>query len=199
MPRLRAAADPLETARRLAGCLREHGGCVETPYDGRRAAAEDGDGLYLELSTRTAYGLELARLLAAELGHRLALPEERVADIELAVHEGLINGLVHGNLGISAPSPRSPEQFSAYCRRVERALSADGEGGRRRIAVAARWDAEALEVAVRDQGAGYEPDRRPIHMDDSRTLGQGLTLIAALTRGMTVSGHGRTLTMRFSR
>ena len=160
------------------------------------AGAEEG--LYLGLTTRTAYGMEVARLLAAELARRLDLPHERAEAIELAVHEGLVNGLVHGNLGIAAVPRCSLEQFFAYCRQVERALSSE-DGGARRIEVTARWDAAAVEVAVRDQGAGYDPQALPACAEGRRTSGRGLGLIAALTHGMTVAERGRKLTMRFPR
>lgn len=157
------------------------------------------NGLYLGLSTSAAYGVELAKLFTQALRDRLGFSEDMRDNLELALHEALVNGLIHGNLGIPSTGRETLEMFTEYCRSVEQGL-ADPVRGLRLIEVFAWWDEKSVELSVVDEGDGF--DYKSVLRETAqpgRTSGRGLQLISSLSEGYEISDGGRRLTMRLRR
>ncbi|TAN70735.1 MAG: chemotaxis protein, partial [Magnetospirillum sp.] len=74
--------------------------------------------------------------------------------IDRAVHELVANALVHGNLDVASPGP-GMEGFDAYCKALDAAL-ADPRRLGHRVEISAARTENSVEVAVLDQGAGYD-------------------------------------------
>ena len=183
--------------------LSHHHGCVEQLGDHLLSGANlietlKRDGLYLGLSTSSAYGVELAKLFTQSLGGRLGFGDDLRDNMELALHEALVNGLIHGNLGIPSTGRETLELFSEYCRAVERGLG-DPDRGSRLIEVFAWWNEHHIDISVEDDGEGYDPSAIGSTTSNGRTSGRGLQLNGSLTEGYRITQGGRRLTMRFRR
>ncbi|HVI50387.1 MAG TPA: ATP-binding protein [Candidatus Sulfotelmatobacter sp.] len=184
--------------------LNHHHGSVEQLGDsllsgGNLPETLRRDGLYLGLSTSAAYGVEVAKLFTQALRTRLGFSEDMRDNLELALHEALVNGLIHGNLGIPSTGRDTLEMFTAYCHSVERGL-ADPVRGLRLIEIFAWWDDQAIELSVVDQGEGFDPaivEREAAK--PGKASGRGLQLIGSLSEGYVTSEGGRRLSMRFRR
>lgn len=184
--------------------LQHHHGCVEQVGDSLLSGANlvetlKNDGLYLGLATSSAYGVELAKLFTAALMGRLGLSDDLRDNMELALHEALVNGLIHGNLGIPSTGRETLELFTEYCRQVERGLS-DPERGSRLIEVYAWWSKQHVDISVEDDGDGFDPKALEVEAQvNGRTSGRGLQLIGSLAETYRITQGGRRLTMRFRR
>lgn len=178
-------------ARPVAACVEVSGGLVPDLSE----LVEDG--LYLNLSTMTAYGLEPAHHFCEALAQRVELSEKTRQLMELALHEALVNAMVHGNLEIGPIAKDSLEDFIQFCQLIETRL-ADTAFGPRRVVMYARWPGDTVDVVIEDVGQGYDPDAVD-EVDLSKKSGRGLFLIRDIARDVSIEDGGRRLVMRFER
>jgi sigma-B regulation protein RsbU (phosphoserine phosphatase) len=185
--------------------LLRFGSCVEVAF-GKLLSGDNmtatlaQDGLYMALSTATAYSVEPARAFCKVLATRLGLSSTLRDSIELAVHEAVVNGVMHGNLKISSDERETLARFQTYCNQVETSLS-NPDLGARRIEVFCVWDTSGITVSVVDSGAGYDPEEVGANSNPNpnRKSGRGLALIGNLSKAVEIGNGGRRLTMRFDR
>ena len=193
---------PLAARRALERTLAESGGCVEDgpaePLPGDHLARTLAlGGFYMALSTATAYRIEPAHLFCAALAHRLTLSEARAEALQLAVHEALANGIIHGNLEMTSQGRQSLDAFADYCRTIDGRLAEPRLAGRW-IEVFATWDDAQVMITVADGGQGYDP-ATVNDADCAGKSGRGLQLIHSLAQVVERSDGGRSITMRFDR
>lgn len=183
--------------------LADYGGCVEMAF-GKLLSGQnllptlERSGLYMALSTSTAYSVGPAHLFCNVLAKRFGLSDELRENMELAVHEAVVNGLLHGNLEISSIDRQTLDGFRKYCDQIERHLQDPLLGGRQ-IEVFAVPLEDAIELSVVDDGPGYETDNLNLGDDPERKSGRGLVLIRHFARQVAIEDGGRRLTMRFDR
>jgi len=158
----------------------------------------DRSGLYLVVKTNTAYSVEVANTVCNALAKRLNLRDEVRDNMELALHEALINGLIHGNLEISSTDRHTLARFAEYCESIENRL-ADQSWGSRPIEVFATWTPLTIDVSVVDCGRGYDHQSIGKSNDPARKSGRGLQLISTLAQDVEIGDGGRRLSMRFNR
>ena len=127
----------------------------------------------LEMPSRIE-SLDTAATVVGQLAEIAGFDEHSRLDIQVAVHESLINAIVHGN--------RRDEVRRV---RLEIALECDG-----------------LEVRVRDEGQGFDPAcvPDPLALENlCRPSGRGILLIKALMDAVSFGrslGGGMEVTMR---
>lgn len=174
--------------------------CIEANGDLQPVMAAIPDhGLLISLTTATGYGLEVARAFCDAVGARTAMDDKMRQMMELALHEAMVNAMVHGNLEIVSQSKDSLDDFVLFCQTIETRL-ADRHFGGRRVGVAADWSGETIDVTVTDNGPGYDHAavlERPI--DLNKKSGRGLFLIKDICRSVAIKDHGRRLVMSFPR
>ena len=68
------------------------------------------------LTCPVIYRCDVAKIFVKALNQRLNLTPERSAGIHLALHEAIVNGLIHGNLDISSEYRQSARLFIEYGR-----------------------------------------------------------------------------------
>lgn len=191
-------------AGRLQGALAGAGhGLVEQAGDwatepDRLAPFVRSGGIAVSLTTATAFGLDLAEILANCAIAAWPDYASRRADLEFCLHEAIANGLMHGNLGVGVPAGGGPDDFMAYSRTLEARL-ADPELSRLRLRVFLCIFYGSLQAVVVDQGAGYTPPGpKPDATNSSGKSGRGLGMIRDLADDVDIADGGRELRMRFS-
>lgn len=157
--------------------------------------------LSLSLSTAAAYRLEPARLFCEALDERIGLQPEVLQKAELALHEAMVNAIIHGNLEIGALPKETLDDFMHFCQKVENRLGRPGFGDRS-VHMWAVWTDKAVDIVIEDEGPGYDAASVPVISDDddpNRKSGRGLWLIRDLAEWAEAENEGRRMTMRFPR
>lgn len=127
---------------------------MRRPSESWPSGRDEEVDLRLDIPSRVET-LELVADLVEELAVRAGFDPESALDIRIAVHEAVINAIVHGN-------------------------HADAT---RQVHLDIRTDAEGLEVRVRDHGRGFEPGQVPDPLalpNLSKSSGRGLLLMRTL-------------------
>lgn len=109
--------------------------------------------------------LDFIQSAGEQLALQAGFDEEQKLDVGLALREGAINAIKHGN-----------ELDSE--RRIQVSIDIDGEG--------------RFRMAVRDEGSGFDPDATPDPTDPAnlwRTNGRGLLLIRSLVDSVEFVSH----------
>lgn len=163
--------------RPIGACLRRH--------------LHEG-GLALSLRSDTAYDLDLAQIFVAALRARLIDPESDTTDLEFVIHEMVTNALLHGNLAIECRMVDGDGDLERFGRRIDEALASPAAA--RRLQLSASLVDDRLEVAVEDDGAGYDQGR--VQSDPIRP--HGLTLVAEAASSLRVEEGGRRAVAVFS-
>lgn len=172
----------------------------------RTAAACRLQGLYLSVSTATAFSTDMAGPFCDALAERGAFQPDRRDDIVLATSEAVANAVMHGNLELDG-TLRSRAAAAEDFMKVSTWLSEQATKpayAERRLDMIARWQAGPddapgwLEVVVADQGRGYDPGCVTGATPDA-PAGRGLSIIRERTIDMQVEQGGTRLVMRFAR
>jgi len=135
----------------------------------------------------------------AKLGERFPLAEHQRECMETAIYEAITNAVLHGNLGISKHPGGGLEGLDELGELVAYRL-AQGEFALKRVRIEARWNETEIEIAIRDEGAGY--DVRPIEAEGDPQCGfsgRGLMIVRAMADRTEVREGGRCLCLAFSR
>jgi anti-sigma regulatory factor (Ser/Thr protein kinase) len=178
--------------------------CVELGLDGwlktprRRGAGQ----LSLLVSTRSAYRHPIGRRFVEAVEKRVAIDADLHDRIDIAVQEAVMNGVLHGNLQIDGGARDSLEGLDDVHASIERKLE-QVDTARRMIQLDARWNAKAIQVVVRDNGAGYQRDRlpEPAERDASRPrgCGRGLSILDGVCDRIALIEGGTAIKMGFRR
>ena len=107
------------------------------------------------LTCPVLYRCDVAKIFVKALNQRLKLTPERSAGIHLALHEAIVNGLIHGNLDISSEYRQSARSFIEYSRILSERLQ-NPAYARKSLSLSAAWDNMKLRIKIRDEGAGYQ-------------------------------------------
>ena len=124
------------------------------PWSGHMGTRTRRATVRLELPSRLEV-LDKAGELVAQLAEAAGFEEDSRLDIQTAVHESLVNAIVHGN-------------------RLDET---------RRVTLEIDLDRDGLDISVRDEGQGFDPRRLPDPLAPEnlyRTSGRGVLLIKAL-------------------
>ncbi|CAH2603088.1 ATP-binding protein [Rhodovastum atsumiense] len=166
-------------------------GCLPPPRLPERAE------LALALQTGTAWRIGIAAVLRDALRRRLHLAEAPAEDIHIALHEAVVNAVVHGNLGISSAGRGSLEGLGAFLELVERRLQIPRLAARAVTVLVVRDAPDRIGVEVSDCGEGFVPAGPAPAVPATRPHGRGLLLIRMLSEHCEWRQETRTLAMRF--
>lgn len=190
-----AAADLIAALRSGCAAIVEQGPPGTLPTQ-KLAAALSGGQLLVSLTTRLAWTLDTAAQFCEGLVARGLLPATVRHDAELALHEAVINAVLHGNLAMGGSLVDDPSQFDAFCQRLTATL-ADPDKATRRVDLSAWVEEGRLHIRVADQGGGYDPNnvRPPVSVEAKS--GRGLEIMRVMSAGLNVTDGGRTATLAF--
>jgi anti-sigma regulatory factor (Ser/Thr protein kinase) len=153
--------------------------------------------LLVSLTTRLAWTLDTAAQFCEGLLARGMLPTMVRHDVELSLHEAIINAVLHGNLALGSSLVDDPAEFDAFCQHLTNTL-ADPVKASKRVDLYA-WTADGfLHVQVSDEGDGYDPAAVQYPTNPEAKSGRGLEIMRIMSSGLTVSDGGRTATLRYA-
>ena len=150
-----------------------------------------------DVTTKDAYRKPPAENIIAALKPIVGFSDAHLSLIETALHEAILNAVIHGNLGLDGPSQNLGEgdvkAFEAFYGAIEKRLT-QPELAQRPIHISAVFDNNELSVSVTDQGKGFvEEDLTP----SPRHSGRGLLVIRSVADEATYDLGGRRVTMVF--
>lgn len=157
----------------------------------RRAA---GAACFVSLTSATAHEVPLSAAATAVLAKTSGLSSEALSDVEVALHEAVSNGLIHGNLQVSGMNALDVGALDTFSEVLADRLNRP-EYARRRLEILCRLAERALTVEVIDEGPGYQPSPR----QPGGPSGRGLAMIATVADDYKVLDGGRRICMRFAR
>ncbi len=142
----------------------------------------------ISLQSESVLDCDLGRLLVERLGAVGCAVGPLAA---VALHEVLLNAVIHGNLEVSSGAALTWDDLA---RRQERISAALGDPARaaRVVSVAVGWDVASVRVVVTDQGEGYRAAAgRPVPDGSRRGAGRGLAVARAAGRLQVLRGGSR--------
>lgn len=151
------------------------------------------------LTCPVIYNCDVSRIFVDALNQRLKFTSERAAGVHLALHEAIVNGLIHGNLDIGSEYRQSARLFIEYGKILSERLK-DPAYARKSLLISASWDASKLRIKIRDEGAGYvirdNFANRSLAAIKNKT-GRGLLFIAGIADSCTIDDFGREINLTF--
>ncbi len=150
------------------------------------------------LTCPVIYACNVAQHITRTLQQFIALPADQQESIHFALHESIVNGLIHGNLQINSSMRQSARDFIEYARLLHDRLN-DPSYAQKSISIIATWTTKKLELKIRDEGAGYGNTTNPIrHSTTMRhKTGRGIRIIAGAADSCTIEDFGREITLSF--
>jgi anti-sigma regulatory factor (Ser/Thr protein kinase) len=167
--------------------------CVEV---GAESFIDDGaTDFVLVLTTANAFATDPGTAFADALITRGLVSGSRRNDLRIALHEGLANALLHGNLEIKSHPSQTPDEFLEQAADQERRL-ATPKYGRRPIAMTATVKDATVEIGIRDDGNGFAATSVPT-VNTNRMGGHGLALMAKHSDGIRYELDGRRVILTY--
>jgi len=150
-----------------------------------------------EVSTEDAYRSPTAAGIMAELSSLLGFADDHLELIETALHEAILNAVIHGNLQLKSIGEEFGNQnmmaFESFFEVIETRLQ-DSERAALKVTIVAEVRSDALTLSVRDQGNGYD-----VHTVNApkQAAGRGLLIIRSVADALRFEDDGRCITMVF--
>jgi len=149
------------------------------------------------LTCPVIYTCSVADLFTQALNTRLTLTPTQIENIHFALHESIVNGLIHGNLHVNSQMRQSARDFIEYARLLHDRLN-DPSYAQKSISIIASWNNQKLEIKIRDEGAGYELNSSPkLTPHVQPKTGRGIKIIAGTADSCTIEDFGREITLSF--
>jgi CheY-like chemotaxis protein len=147
------------------------------------------------LENDPAMGAEIMGLLSEELASVGFGDENTRMRLTIALQEAFSNALYHGNLEVSSDLRQDDERRFYELAEARRTMASYRD---RRIRVRARIERQEVQIAVSDEGPGFDTSRleRPFDPEDlMRIGGRGLSLIRTLMDEVTFNETGNQINM----
>ncbi len=150
------------------------------------------------LTCPVIYSCNVAQNITNTLQQFIILPSKQQESIHFALHESIVNGLIHGNLQINSSMRQSARDFIEYARLLHDRLN-DPSYAQKSISVIASWTPKKLEIKIRDEGAGYASSVPTIKQSTTmqHKTGRGIRIIAGAADSCTIEDFGREITLSF--
>ncbi|MGA2292842.1 ATP-binding protein [Bradyrhizobium sp.] len=155
--------------------------------------AGNGSCLSLTVSVRSIYREAIAGAFVRAIDDRLRLSRELRDRIVTALHEALLNAVMHGHLKLEAGLRDTLGGFETAHETIVRQLASQ-QYAQSRVVIAAQWGAGRLLIAVHDNGVGFDPDK---NRSRQRGCGRGLAVVEAFCDSVTHLDGGRTIVLGF--
>ena len=168
-------------------------------FAAQKSKEKEVETLGILMTCPTIYACDIARFFTEALQKRLFFSKNLAENIHLALHESIVNGLIHGNLQLSSNLRQSARDFIEYARILNERLS-DPAYAQKSMSLWASWTETRLEIKIKDEGAGYSSvasvPKTAQPMPQAKS-GRGLRLIAGIADSCTLDDFGREITLSF--
>ncbi len=155
------------------------------------------DGLGFLLTGPIIYRFDVAQIFASALKERFPFSDYRFDSIHLALHEALVNGLIHGNLHLTSGLRQSAKSYLSYGELLRKRLSTPAFA-RKAIDISAEWSDVKMKIVIRDEGMGYSLSEILKHPPTVQSkTGRGLRIIASAADSCTIDNYGREIALSF--
>lgn len=153
-----------------------------------------------ELTFRARPGLlsKVIAFLTQELQEQFPGVEGPVSDIKLALYEAFANAMEHGNLDISFEQKTAAMAEPGGIQALINSRLEDARLAARRVFVRAEYDRDGVDYIVRDEGAGFDIEKRLSKpMAETTALhGRGLKMIEFYMNNVSWNHRGNEMRMR---
>ncbi len=170
---------------------------VEENHDKRLQVMKNPYGaladISLSITTGSCYNLPISHIFTNALNQRFGLNGNRNIDITTCLHEAVNNAILHGNLEVKSDF-RTVSELYGYHDTLQQRIS-DNYHSSRLVNIGAWINNDRLEIAVSDEGKGFNLPKNIIHNNFSS--GRGLLLIHTLSDKVLLGKDRRTLFMTF--
>ncbi len=171
--------------------------CVVWPDEVDDAAAtldnRPGSSLRLRLTSPVAYRWPVGEMVTNLLSRRLILAPDLRSSIAIALHEAVLNAVIHGNLEIERPTEHGFEATEALRERIAARLH-DPRVRDRMCDIRLRWTSAHVLAWITDEGRGFTPRQG---RNSDLPCGRGIQIIQALASRCTWRKGGRRLVLAF--
>jgi anti-sigma regulatory factor (Ser/Thr protein kinase) len=142
---------------------------------------------FYSFQTRSAYQQPVAKILADFFIETARLSLDQGYKLHTALHELVINAMMHGNLELSS-AYRTVNELYDTLQLMERLVQ--GEKGDRRIRVTYTTTDQWLEITVEDEGEGF--DFTSYQSPETHAIsGRGIMVVQSSVDRLTYSDAGR--------
>jgi anti-sigma regulatory factor (Ser/Thr protein kinase) len=180
-------------------CVESGTGSADAFFGTDACSAFKANTLCVSLTAVTAYRQPTARLFTAELVRRAGLDADLRTRVETALHEAVVNGVVHGDLEIASDLRDRLEDLEALGSLVESRLGDPAYGGRR-LSIHAWWTPVSLDMTVFDDGKSeIAIPSLDDQADQSRKSGRGLLILQRLADSVVLGRPPGCVHLRFRR
>jgi len=169
---------------------------IGKPFFSALRQAVYANGFFLSITTASAMGGEVARYLCDALIQQFGVDKAIRDAVETALHEAVSNALIHGNLQIDSGIRGTPEGLSKFSILLNESLE-NPEFASRRMNVLMRVLPDMVEIEVHNEGPGYLIDKGAAPAPEL-PYGRGLGIIRTFSDEVSLSDHGREISMTFS-
>lgn len=150
------------------------------------------------LTGPTVYKHDVATFFTKSLQVRRKYSDERRKAIHLALHESLVNGLLHGNLELSSVMRETTKGVLSYSDLIDKRLKTP-EYATKAISIMAMWNKSKLEIKIKDEGMGYSLAQilKQSEKKSAPKSGRGIQIIAHAVDSCSIDNYGREITLSF--
>lgn len=192
-------AENFDTGQLSSWLAKPYAGCIQLagnhPVDGGSEIAKlvKNNTLVVSATSQMIYHVGLSFHLIKALSRRITIPDELSADIRTVLQEVISNGLLHGNLELES-GPVSKTALQDLDHDIHTRID-DPSYGDRHLLVILNWSDDEIEIVVKDQGPGFDPD-----ITDLDTYsGRGMMLIEGMSDHLSIEDQGRCIKVKFLR
>lgn len=168
---------------------------VELPWapghlaGGRLDAGADAK-LVVSVTSRTAHELPVSALFTRCILSRMGAPLPNAADLETAVHEAVINAVIHGNLGLDSLNSTDVHKLEVFIKSLAQRLE-DSSLSMRRVTLAAGWTDDDVWIQVADEGSGFDVTAARTAPEADGASGRGVKIIETVAHKLEYGDGGR--------
>lgn len=150
------------------------------------------------LTCPVIYACNIAETITQILQQFITFAPDQKGNIHFALHEAIVNGLIHGNLQLNSSMRQSARDFVEYARLLRDRLN-DPSYAQKSISIVATWNPRKLELKIRDEGIGYGNSSNPVRHSNAlrHKTGRGIRMIAGAADSCTIEDFGREITLSF--
>lgn len=146
--------------------------------------------LVVSITSRTAHELPVSALFTRCVMARMGAPLPDAADLETAVHEAVINAVIHGNLGLDSLNSTDVGKLESFITALTQRLD-DARLSLRRVTLAAGWTDDDVWIQVADEGSGFDVTAARAAPEPNGASGRGVRIIETIAHKLEYDDGGR--------